>query len=178
MTNSIFIAFAKNNLWSNYRLYKTCRLLSDDEYKATRPSFFGSIHATLNHILIVDLIYLGRLTGQSLVALHCKELESNICQLANRQVQTDRELIDFVERQNADTLGMQVSFCRENGQCYKETITNLLMHLFTHQMHHRGQVHDMLSQTSVSPPQLDEFFLNGDFQLRVDELSELGLPCC
>lgn len=28
-------------------------------------------------------------------------------------------------------------------------------HLFNHQTHHRGQVHVMLSQTSVGPPALD-----------------------
>jgi hypothetical protein len=34
----------------------------------------------------------------------------------------------------------------------------LLMHLFQHQIHHRGQAHAMLSATAVRPPQLDEFF--------------------
>jgi uncharacterized damage-inducible protein DinB len=28
-------------------------------------------------------------------------------------------------------------------------------HLFNHQTHHRGQVHTMLSQTTVAPPSLD-----------------------
>ena len=29
------------------------------------------------------------------------------------------------------------------------------LHLFNHQTHHRGQVHDQLSQTEVAPPPLD-----------------------
>ena len=29
------------------------------------------------------------------------------------------------------------------------------LHLFNHQTHHRGQVHDQLSQTDVPPPSLD-----------------------
>jgi uncharacterized damage-inducible protein DinB len=29
------------------------------------------------------------------------------------------------------------------------------MHLFNHQAHHRGQVHDQMSQTSTPPPSLD-----------------------
>ena len=33
----------------------------------------------------------------------------------------------------------------------------------------------MLSGTSVAPPQLDEFFLDFDLELRRDELAELGL---
>ena len=53
---------------------------------------------------------------------------------------------------------------------------HILLHLFVHQVHHRGQVHDMLCATSVSPPQLDEFFLSGDLGLRERELEQLGLP--
>ena len=44
----------------------------------------------------------------------------------------------------------------------KETIGNTLLHLFQHQIHHRGQAHAMLAGTSVAPPQLDEFFLEFD----------------
>ena len=50
-----------------------------------------------------------------------------------------------------------------------------LLHLLTHQMHHRGQVHDMLAQTDVAPPQLDEFFLAEDLSRRARELRDLGL---
>ena len=34
----------------------------------------------------------------------------------------------------------------------------------------------MLSSTGVKPPQLDEFFLEGEADLRRDELRALGLP--
>jgi len=52
----------------------------------------------------------------------------------------------------------------------------LLMHLIQHQIHHRGQAHTMLSGTRIKPPQLDEFFLAGEEDLRRDELRALGLP--
>ena len=51
----------------------------------------------------------------------------------------------------------------------------MLAHLFVHQIHHRGQVHAMLSGTGVAPPQLDEFFLSQDAALRRPELAALGL---
>jgi hypothetical protein len=34
----------------------------------------------------------------------------------------------------------------------------------------------MFSATSVAPPQLDEFFLSSDLQLREDDLKALNLP--
>ncbi|MEM9239405.1 MAG: damage-inducible protein DinB, partial [Pseudomonadota bacterium] len=46
-----------------------------------------------------------------------------------------------------------------------------------HQIHHRGQVHCMLSGTSVAPPQLDEFYLawEPDQKLREPDLEAMGM---
>jgi uncharacterized damage-inducible protein DinB len=63
-----------------------------------------------------------------------------------------------------------------DGTEYTEVVSSVLAHLFVHQVHHRGQVHDMFSATSVAPPQLDEFFMSGDLSLREEELRDLGLP--
>ena len=52
--------------------------------------------------------------------------------------------------------------------------TSLLLHLFQHQVHHRGQAHAMLSATRVAPPQLDEFFSIGEAPLREAEFAALG----
>jgi uncharacterized damage-inducible protein DinB len=56
----------------------------------------------------------------------------------------------------------------------RERIDRLLLHLFQHQIHHRGQAHAMLSATDVRPPQLDEFFSVGEAPLRATEFAELG----
>jgi uncharacterized damage-inducible protein DinB len=50
----------------------------------------------------------------------------------------------------------------------------LLLHLFQHQVHHRAQVHAMLSTTEVRPAQLDAFFSAGEALLRATEFAELG----
>jgi uncharacterized damage-inducible protein DinB len=57
-----------------------------------------------------------------------------------------------------------------------ERAVDVLLHLATHQTHHRGQAHAMLAGTSVAPPQLDEFFMREELPLREAELRELGLP--
>ena len=52
----------------------------------------------------------------------------------------------------------------------------VLLHLFEHQIHHRGQAHAMLAGTAVEPPQLDEFFMTHEAALRADDFEALGLP--
>jgi uncharacterized damage-inducible protein DinB len=39
-------------------------------------------------------------------------------------------------------------------------MAQVLGHLFNHQTHHRGQVHGLLSDTSVAPPSLDWILLD------------------
>jgi uncharacterized damage-inducible protein DinB len=57
-----FRQLAQYNAWTNWRLYDACARLDDGERRKPRPCFFGSILATLNHILVADRIWLARLT--------------------------------------------------------------------------------------------------------------------
>ena len=95
--------------------------------------------------------------------------------LAEAQAAFDRRLIDFCDRLSAGDLDRRVITDRREDGKIPERIGDLLAHLFIHQIHHRGQVHAMLSGTSVKPPQLDEFFLDYDQKLRSDEVERLGL---
>lgn len=47
------------------------------------------------------------------------------------------------------------AYTNNQGKGYVETAHVACSHLFNHQTHHRGQVHVMLSQTTVTPPPLD-----------------------
>ena len=172
-----FIAQARNSHWSNHRLHSACLRLPAPEYYATRPSFFGSIHVHLDHIVFVDWLYLERLTGEQYLPVDVgDELHSELAPLVEDQVTADRALIEYCEGATPETLSSQVSFKLLDGTQYTEAVWSVLAHLFTHQIHHRGQVHDMLSATSVAPPQLDEFYLSSDLSLRETELKALNLP--
>src|SRR4051794_30228644 len=60
-----FGELARYNAWANERLYAACGELADTERKAPRPAFFGSIHRTLNHLLVGDRVWLSRLAGEA-----------------------------------------------------------------------------------------------------------------
>ena len=171
------IAQARNNHWSNHRLHSACLRLPASEYCANRTSFFGSIHIHLDHIVFVYWLYLERLTEeQYLPADVGEELHNELAPLVEDQVRADRMLIKYCEAAKHETLASKVSFKLLDGTQYTEAVWSVLAHLFTHQIHHRGQVHDMLAATSVAPPQLDQFFLSSDLPLREAELKVLNLP--
>jgi uncharacterized damage-inducible protein DinB len=96
-------------------------------------------------------------------------------ELAAAQEAMDRRLIAVVEAA-ADECGLErIVSVHRGARIQHERLDRLLLHLFQHQIHHRGQAHAMLSGTSVAPPQLDEFYSVGEAELRASEFAALGL---
>jgi uncharacterized damage-inducible protein DinB len=168
-------AMAYNNAWANHRLHAACAALSQAEFEAPRTGFFPSLKATLNHILIIDWFYVDALEGGHLgPAAWSNQLPcGTLAELASEQARVDRRLIAFCEALTEATLNGD-SRVERGHRVQIERTDRLLMHLFQHQVHHRGQAHAMLSATSVKPPQLDEFFSAGEAPLRAGEFAELG----
>ena len=54
---------ARYNAWMNDRLYAGCAALPEEDRTRDRGAFFGSIQATLNHLLWGDRMWLGRFVG-------------------------------------------------------------------------------------------------------------------
>lgn len=168
---------AGNNLWSNDRLYRAVLSLRPGEFETKRTSFFPSIKATLNHILAVDYLYLDFLEeGGVGAAAHDDFVSFDQPEaLFAAQTASDRRLIAFCDNLSADDLDRRVITDRREDGMIPERIGDILAHVFLHDIHHRGQVHAMLSGTSVAPPQLDEFLLDYDLKLRKAEVERLGI---
>lgn len=170
-----FRAMARNNAWANHRLLTALAPLSDAEFAAPRTGFFPSLKATLNHILTVDWFYVDALEGGTLgpAAWADEEPCASAAVLAAEQAKVDARLVAVCERLAPADLDRIVHVRRE-ARIQRERMDRLLLHLFQHQIHHRGQAHAMLSSTAIEPPQLDEFFSAGEAPLRAAEFAELG----
>jgi uncharacterized damage-inducible protein DinB len=164
MNSSYFHRFGRYNAWANRRLYEACAALSAVDYRAKRPSFFGSIHATLNHILVGDRVWMGRLEG---VASGIERLDQilydEFADLKAARETEDARILGFVSGLGDDALAGILRYRNMAGEAQETPLTWVLAHLFNHQTHHRGQVHGMLSGTPVAPPALDLiYFLRQD----------------
>ena len=181
--SQLLLGHAYNNAWANHRLLAACARLSQAEFEAPRTGFFPSIKATLNHTLTVDWYYIdaierslaGRPPNLSFESFYQPEEPCTTCaELQAEQAKSDRRLIAVCRSLDAATLQRTIVDVPRRAGIEPEALPRLLAHLFQHQVHHRGQVHSMLSGTAVAPPQLDEFFLVGDAPRRVTEFAELG----
>ncbi|PJE30452.1 DinB family protein [Pseudooceanicola marinus] len=153
---------ALNNAWSNARFYHAMRGMGPVEFRQKRPGFFPSLRATMNHILTVDLYYIDALTGGDQGrALRDREETRDVAALAVAQAESDARLTAFCEALTPEMLAETRVTERESGPV-PEKVERLLLHLFQHQIHHRGQAHVQLQTTGILPPQLDEFYLDYD----------------
>ena len=158
MTCAIFRLLAQNNAWANARLLGASTQLGPGEWEAPRTGFFPSLKETCLHIYEVDLFYIDALTEAGMGRRIYSEtvLPDTAQGLATAQDSADQSLIAFCEADPDPSRKVNVE--RKESMTL-ESIGDLLLHLFQHQIHHRGQAHTMLSRTSVKPPQLDEFHL-------------------
>ncbi|NWJ24155.1 DinB family protein [Rhizobium sp. RM] len=170
----VFRKLARNNRLANFRLHNACLLLPQDEFVAPRTSFFPTIRATLNHIHIIDVFYIDALKGSTLGPAAWANEEPYLTMEALRQAQAklDDDLIFFVEELDEASLAATINVHR-GKRIQQDRCDDILSHLFQHQTHHRGQVHAMLSGTSVKPPQLDEFIVGDDAMARKTEMDAL-----
>jgi uncharacterized damage-inducible protein DinB len=172
-----FLAQAYNNAWANHRLLTACRSLSVEELHALRTGFFPSIIHTLNHILTVDWFYVSAMEGRpiGLAAFEPDIPFADFADLEREQRAVDHRLIDHCRQLTAETLEREIEIPRRDHVQVERT-DRIALHLFQHQVHHRGQVHAMLSGTSVAPPQLDEFFPGDPAEqaLRRADFAQLG----
>ena len=166
-----FPLMARFNGWVNDRLYDCVARLPDAAYRADRKAFFGSVHNTLNHLLIVDRLWAGRIEGvPSGIRSLDQILYDDFASLRAARRAEDRRLIELVDGLSEQRLRQPVLYRRMIGEGDEEVRAgHILLTLFNHQTHHRGQVHALLTQAGIVPPPLDVVFF-------LDEIGEAGPP--
>ena len=167
MNAAYFRQFSQYSAWANERLYAACAELSDEDRKRRRPSFFGSIHRTLNHILVGNRIWRSRLDGKphGVTSLD-EELYADFAALQAAARAEDQRLIDIIAAYTDADVAKPLFYRPISASMQSETrnipMAQALGHIFNHQTHHRGQVHGLLSDTVMPPPPLDLVYYHWD----------------
>ncbi len=154
-----YLRMALNNAWANATFYGALNSLSEDAFLAPRPGFFGSLCRTMNHIYEVDLYYVDALEAGGLGrSVYVRDDIEDVRTLAEAQATVDLRLATFCSKLTPAVLEATRNTERKDTTA-EERVDALLLHLFQHQVHHRGQAHVQLQDAGVDPPQLDDFHL-------------------
>lgn len=166
ITPAYCLTMARYNRWQNRSLVGAADGLTEGERREDRGAFFGSIHATLAHILLGDTIWMSRFDGWEMPEIsiaNSAEFASDWAEYKSARADADERIIDWAGRvQESDLSGdlqwysgvMQREFTRPVAICVTQ--------LFNHQTHHRGQTHAMLTAAGARPEDTDLPFMPED----------------
>ncbi|MBI1817852.1 MAG: damage-inducible protein DinB [Deltaproteobacteria bacterium] len=158
-------ALAGYNRWMNDKLYALCATLTDEERKRSMGAFFGSIHGTLNHLLLTDRAWLGRFTRDATVATSLDHsgqpipytgkldqvLYDDFALLRQERAKTDAAIEAWLRGLSDADFDAPLSYRTSAGVPYKHPLWWAVTHFFNHQTHHRGQLTTLLSQLGHDP---------------------------
>ena len=126
MTRNTFQQLAAYNRWANARLYGAALQLSDVSYRLNTGVFFGSLHGTLNHLLLTDRLWLKRLTGQG---DHPDRLNAVLyndrADLNRARVTEDKRLISVIDKYDDTALASLHSYKTTSGMPHSQILADI-----------------------------------------------------
>ncbi len=160
------ITMARYGAWQNTALITAARSLDDRQRRAERGLFFGSIMGTMNHLLWADQIWLHRFAGTALPEARTISDSRELCAtwdaLCDTRTRMDAGLQDWA--QALDPAWLEGTLTWFSGAAEREISrprSLLVVHLFNHQTHHRGQIHAALTAAGCPTAATDLPFMPG-----------------
>ena len=154
---------AAYNAETNRRWFDAAARLPDAERRADRGAFFRSMHGTLCHLLWADRMWMSRFAGWDRPAQPIGEsaaLVEAFGALRAARIDADAGLCAWAATVDAGWLaGMHTWFSGAAGREVTRPTALLVMHMFNHQAHHRGQVHALLTAAGEATGDTDLWLL-------------------
>ena len=153
---------AEYNQWMNRKLYGFASELDEVQLKADKGAFFKSVFGTLNHIMVADILWLLRFARhpsgfKSLDYIRSLDkpdnldtvLHDSLEELQEERNKLDSVMIEFTNEISDDELESVLDYQNFKGEPFQDKMGQLLLHLFNHQTHHRGQLTTLFSQMGI-----------------------------
>jgi len=166
------VRMAAYNEVMNVKLYEAAAQLAPHDLFDDRKAFFGSLFATMNHLLVGDSIWLKRFSTHpachpALDAIRQRQapasltapLASDLPTLAALRRDLDRTIRAWADQLTDADLDHALCYSNTKGVVSRKRFSSLAMHFFNHQTHHRGQATTLLSQSGVDTGMTDLLML-------------------
>jgi uncharacterized damage-inducible protein DinB len=157
---------AAYNAWMNENIYSCAAALSDEERKRDMGDFFGSIHLTLNHLYIVDEAWLQRFAAEPVSMTSTREERfEDFDDLRHARRELDQRISSWAAQLTSESAAAPFRF---KSVAYQRDLVfpgwAVVVQMFNHQTHHRGQVTTLLKQLGKDPGITDFPFTPGIMQ--------------
>lgn len=142
--------------WANGITFVAVTGLPEGEALRPRPTRFGNIVHTLNHVFVIDDIFRAHLEGRP-HGYHARNTDHppRLEALWEAVQAMDRWYIAYADGLDDERLGEMVRFEFVGGGQGAMTREEMLLHVVNHGTYHRGFVGDMLYQVPAASPAND-----------------------
>jgi uncharacterized damage-inducible protein DinB len=147
---------ARYNAWANRLLFDAVAELPPGEAAKERRTLFKTILGTLNHNIVVDLIWRAHLEGRA-HGFHARNgiLHPELPALWEAQQALDAWYVAWSDGQTDASLNEELPFTFIGGEKSAMTRGDMLLHVVNHTSYHRGWVAEMFTQIPAKPPTTD-----------------------
>jgi uncharacterized damage-inducible protein DinB/GNAT superfamily N-acetyltransferase len=148
---------ARYHRWATQRLGAAVDALSDADYRRDAGLYFGSVHGTLNHLLVTDeQLWRPRFAdGASPQVALDTVLETDRAELSRRLLAAAAAWLPLLDHWPEARLNGMLAYRRLGGEAVTLPFAATLTHVFNHATHHRGQLSAALTAFGQPAPVLD-----------------------
>lgn len=150
--------------WADDLTYEGVGALPPSEVHKERRTLFKSILGTLNHNIVVDLIWQAHLQGRDHgFKARNVVLYPDLHDAHAAQTEINGWLMRWASEQTDESLNRRVPFKFISGESGELSAGEMLMHLVNHSTYHRGWIAEMFFEVPAKAPTTDlpVFLLSG-----------------
>lgn len=142
--------------WAYGRLFDAVDRMAESDYRHDFGLFFRSVHGTLNHLLVVEHLWRERLEGVVATATRLdQELVHERGALREALMEFAGRWPGFVAEVPEPALGDALAYRNLQGIDLTLPRAPLILHVFNHATHHRGQISAVLTRLGFPAPEMD-----------------------
>jgi uncharacterized damage-inducible protein DinB len=167
-----YVYLADYQHWANDVLFASLDYLDEAARQSPQGLFFDSAHKTVDHILAVNRLWLSRLQGQP-VAVDFKKVQyPDWRELKNALRHEVRDMQHWLEAQPDAFFEGEVSYASSDGKPKANWVRDILTHMMTHMVHHRGQVSAVATRLGAPVPEMDFIYYKRETERHLEEFKK------
>jgi uncharacterized damage-inducible protein DinB len=146
------------NVWANRLIVEQVEIISEEKFEKDFGGSFGSIRATLVHLLESDWLWLNRFKGIALADVpDWRNEEAHV--ITKEWLRIQDEMLG-VAKQMAIGGNRDIDFRTRKGQPFTMPFFEIITHISHHGSYHRGQLANMIRLSGEKPVSTDYFIFS------------------
>jgi uncharacterized damage-inducible protein DinB len=150
-SDTLLLEFIRYNNWANAQVFAACQNLTPQQLSASAPGTYGSIHATLGHIIAAEADYINRMTGsgpQPPFRWQDRPALEDIFAFSSEVAEAWFDVIQSVPLN-------QIVHEEEDGNTIDYKASLLFLQVVNHGIEHRTNITTILNGLGLPTPEID-----------------------